>query len=66
MVDIVSACIETVGRGKIHLPSISLPGKGKERFALDCLAARKAFGYGPEIGLLEGIKRTWAGMKEHC
>lgn len=62
IVDIVAECIKTVGGGKIHLPSNTVPGKGKVRFALDCLAAHQAFGYEPQIDLREGLKRTWAGM----
>lgn len=53
------ACVLAAGRGQVES---SEPGgrAGRPRVVLDCTAARRAFGYAPAVGLIDGLKSLGA------
>lgn len=59
ILEAAEACVRAAGRGQVRPPS---PGgrAGRPRVVLDCTAAKRAFGFAPAVGLVDGLKSLGA------
>ena len=60
--EIAETCVRVVGKGNVKTPKAENCHETKVRFSLNCEAARKAFGYLPELDLTRGIEKMWKDM----
>lgn len=64
ILEIAETCIEVAGRGQVSFKEVGETRLPEVRFALNCEAAREAFGYRAQISLKKGIAMIWNDMKK--
>jgi UDP-glucose 4-epimerase len=60
---VAQACVAAVGRGAVRIGPGSGGRPAQMRFGLCCEAARAAFGFAPQLTLVEGIRTMWQDLQ---